>query len=417
MQLTMFRALAARPLPVAPAPLRHCLLALIVSLWLLSSRSYADQYPVSSGQEWSRLAAVVRPGDEIVLSPGVHRPASLAGLRGEAGRPIVIRGADPEDPPRIEVGPAGPGSGLLLQRPRHVVVQDVVIAGARHNGINIDDSDGSGSIAEPWQADLTLRRVAVLRTGPTGNTDGIKLSGLRGVRIEACLVEGWGGSAIDMVGCHGVTIDACTFRGLPGHEQSSGVQAKGGSTDVRIVGCRFEDAGQRAVNLGGSTGLAYFRPRVPEEAGPGTRFEAEGVTVERCVFVAGDCAVAFVNSRGGVVRDCTIVAPRRWAFRLLHETADPRFAASEGGAVEGCLIVWPQEGPRTLVNVGPGTRPETFRFGANAWWWPGADVPEGRNALDGLPGERTSKQAVIDPRLNDNRKPTNAAAARFGAGG
>lgn len=395
----------------------HGAVCLVLSVGIsLASVASADLHLVSPGQEWSRLAAVVRAGDEIVLLPGVHRPASLAGLRGEPSRPIVIRGADAENPPRIEVGATGPGSGLLLQRPRHVIVQDVVIAGARHNGINIDDSDGSGSVGEPWQADLTLRRVAVLRTGPSGNTDGIKLSGLRGVRVESCIVEGWGGSAIDMVGCHDVTIEGCTFRGLPGHEQSSGVQAKGGSTRVRIVGCRFEDAGQRAVNLGGSTGLAYFRPRVPEEAGPGTRFEAEGVTVERCVFVAGDCAVAFVNSRGGVVRDCTIVAPRRWAFRLLHETADARFAASEGGAVEGCLLVWPAEGPRTLVNVGPGTRPETFRFGANAWWWPGADGGEGDRALGALPGERAGEQVVIDPRLDADHLATNAGAARFGAG-
>ncbi|MCW5777100.1 MAG: right-handed parallel beta-helix repeat-containing protein [Phycisphaeraceae bacterium] len=379
-------------------------------------RALADQHLVSPGQEWSRLAAVVQPGDEIVLLPGVHRPASLAGLRGEEGRPIVIRGADAENPGRIEVGAAGPGSGLLIQRPRHVVVQDIVVVGARHNGINIDDSDGSGSVGEPWAADVTLRRVAVLRTGPSGNTDSIKLSGLRGVRVESCIVEGWGGSAIDMVGCHDVTIEGCTFRGLPGHEQSSGVQAKGGSTRVRIVGCRFEDAGMRAVNLGGSTGLEWFRPRVPEGAGAGTRFEAQDVTVARCVFVAGDCAVAFVNSRGGVVRDCTIVGPRRWAFRLLHETADARFAPSEGGVIDGCLIVWPPDGPRTLVNVGPGARPETFRFGANAWWWPGADGAAGVRALDALPGERTAEQAVIDPRLDADYRATNAGASQFGAG-
>lgn len=389
--------------------------AVPVVLLLASFPVLADQHHVSPGQEWSRLAAVVRPGDEIVLLPGVHRSASLAGLRGEPSRPIVIRGADAENPPRIEVGATGPGSGLLLQRPRHVIVQDVVIAGARHNGINIDDSGGGGAVGEPWAADVTLRRVVVLRTGPSGNTDGIKLSGLRGVRVERCLVEGWGGSAIDMVGCHDVTIEGCTFRGLPGHEQSSGVQAKGGSTRVRIVGCRFEDAGQRAVNLGGSTGSAYFRPRVPEEAGPGTRFEAEDVIVERCVLVGGDCAVAFVNSRGGVVRDCTIVGPRRWAFRLLHETADARFAPSEGGVIEGCLLVWPGEGFRSLVNVGPGTRPEKFRFGANAWWWPGAEGAAGVRALEALPGERRGEQAVIDPRLDGDHRPTNAAAGRFGA--
>jgi hypothetical protein len=376
----------------------------------------ADEHRVEPGQPWSHLAGRLRAGDEVVLMPGVHRPAMLAGLRGEPERPIVIRGLDAANPARIEIDPGRGGTGLHLRRPRHVVLRDVVVEGARHNGVNVDDTDESGVIGEPWEAHLTLRRVRVLRTGPRGNTDGIKLSGLRGVRVESCVVEGWGGSAIDMVGCHDVVIEKCVFRGLPGHEQSSGVQAKGGSTNVRIVDCRFEEAGGRAVNLGGSTGLEYFRPGVPGSAEPGTWFEARDVTVERCVFVGGECAAAFVNSRGGVVRDCTIVGPRRWAFRLLHETADARFAPSEGGLVEGCLIVWPEGAPRTLVNVGPGTRAETFRFGANAWWWPGAEGPAGARALDTLPGRRTAEQARIDPRLDGRHVPTAEEARGYGAG-
>lgn len=390
-------------------------LAPVLLALLAPAAAHAEEHHVRPGESWSHLAPRLRAGDEVVLLPGVHRPATLAGLRGEPERPIVIRSLDEARPARIQVEPGRAGSGLHLKRPGHVVIRDIIVEGARHNGINADDADDSGSIGEPWEAHLTLRRVRVLRTGPRGNCDGIKLSGLRGVRVESCHVEGWGGSAIDMVGCHDVVIEKCSFRGLAGHDQASGVQAKGGSTNVRIVDCQFDDAGQRAVNLGGSTGLEFFRPPVPASARPETWFEARDVTVERCVFKGGDSAVAFVNSRGGVVRDCTIVGPRRWAFRLLHETGDPRFAPAEGGLVEGCLFAWPAEAPRTLVNVGPGTRPGTFRFGANAWWWPGADGPGGARALDALPGERTAEQARIDPVLDDRHRPTAEAARNFGA--
>lgn len=365
--------------------------------------SSAQRHIVAPGEDWSSLR--VAPGDEIVLMPGEHRPAWFHALRGTPDRPITIRGLDEQNPGVI----AARNFGLLLRSPRHLVLQDITVIDARQNGLNIDDQDGSGSIGEPWEADLTLRRVTVLRTGPSGNTDGIKISGLRFVRIEACLVEGWGGSAVDLVGCHDVTIRDCTFRGLDGHGQSSGVQAKGGSARIAITRCRFEDAGRRAVNLGGSTGLEYFRPPVPVDAAPGTWYEATDVTVERCVFVAGECAVAIVGARGARILDSTIHLPRRWPFRLLQETADPRFGPSEGPIVGGCIIV--TASPSPPVNIGAGTRPESFRFEGNLWWAPGLHP----DALDSLPGERVRPQVVTDPALDADQFPTNPAASDFGA--
>ena len=94
------------------------------------------------------------------------------------------------------------------------------------------------------------------------------------------------------------------------------MQAKGGSADILVRACRFEHAGQRAVNLGGSTGLPFFRP---EPQG----FEARDITVEDCSFVGSLAPVAFVGVDGAVVRHNTIYRPRRWAFRILQETRGP----------------------------------------------------------------------------------------------
>src|SRR6185503_2470517 len=104
-----------------------------------------------------------------------------------------------------------------------------------------------------------LRRVIVRDVGSDGNHDGVKLSGLDDFKVEECTVERWGkrGSAIDMVGCHQGVIRGCTIR--EGDETgANGVQMKGGSRDISLRACRFENAGGRAVNLGGSTGLPYF---------------------------------------------------------------------------------------------------------------------------------------------------------------
>ncbi|MFT5468643.1 MAG: hypothetical protein ACI8UO_003754 [Verrucomicrobiales bacterium] len=97
--------------------------------------------------------------------------------------------------------------------------------------------------------------------GPRGNHDALKLSGLSDFVVRNCTFAGWGGSAIDMVGCHNGLIDNCTFTGKDGFSQDNGVQMKGGSSKIRVTRSWFEHAGQRAINLGGSTGLPYFRPK------------------------------------------------------------------------------------------------------------------------------------------------------------
>ncbi|MCC7389276.1 MAG: right-handed parallel beta-helix repeat-containing protein [Phycisphaerales bacterium] len=386
-----------RPVPIA---------AVLLALCAPSVSAGAEEHRVAPGEDWAGVLARAAPGDEIVLLPGVHRPASVAGVAGSPGAPIVIRSERPDTPATIGAG----NFGLHLQRPLWVVIEDVTVEGAVQNGINIDDQDGSGTIGEPWEAHLVLRRVTVRRTGPVGNFDGIKLSGLRGVRLEECVVEGWGGSAVDMVGCHEVRVDRCTFRGMEGYSQSSGVQIKGGSRAVNVRGCRFEDAGMRAVNLGGSTGLEFFRPPVLEDAEPATRWEAEDVVVRDCVFVGGECAVAIVGARGGEIADCTIVGPERWPFRLLQETRDPRFAPARGATVTGCLIV--AASLRTPVNVGDATEPGSWDWGPNLWWAPGLD---GAGLRASLQGSVDPDQFVADPELDDGLRPADPRWREFGA--
>src|SRR5262249_7493119 len=191
-----------------------------------------------------------------------------------------------------------------------VELHDLAVANVRGNGINIDDG---GSYDTPAHH-VVLRGLVVRDVGPTGNRDGIKLSGLDDFRVEGCTVERWGdrGSGIDMVGCHRGEVTGCTFR-HGDREGDHGVQAKGGSGDITIRRCRVEHAGQRAVNLGGSTGLAYFRPRAQG-------YEARDIRVEDCTFIGSMAPVAFVGVDGATVRHNTIYRPGRWAFRILQET-------------------------------------------------------------------------------------------------
>lgn len=332
------------------------LLWLSLPLWfVLPNRLSADQVLVSNVTELRQALARATGGTTILVSPGTYRGGlSARGLRGDANAPIVVRAADPNRKPVFQGG----GSGFHFGSVVHLELRDLIISGAEGNGINIDDS---GSAQTPSQH-VTLQGLEVRDIGPTGNRDGIKLSGVQNFRIEGCTVERWGhrGSGIDMVGCRAGEIANCVFR----HSESkgdNGVQTKGGSRDIQIHHCRFESAGQRGINVGGSTGLPYFRPR-PQG------FEAKDITVEHCTFIGGATAIAFVGVDGANVRRNTIYRPRRWGLRILQENQDADFVPSRNGTFTDNIVVYRSDEMMIPVNVGSGTAPETFTFARNAWY-------------------------------------------------
>ncbi|MGE0709427.1 MAG: right-handed parallel beta-helix repeat-containing protein [Planctomycetota bacterium] len=327
--------------------------------------------------------AGLRPGDVVRVAPGEYRGGlTLEGLAGTPKQPIVIQGQDPKQPPVF----VGGGNALHLVRCEHVVLRDLVARGQTGNGVNCDD----GGRREAPVAGIKIERLRCERIGPRGNHDGLKLSGLVDFEVRDSTFVGWGGSAIDMVGCHRGTIEGCTFQGAPECSQDSGVQCKGGTSRVRIRGCTFRDAGARALNLGGSTGLPYFRP----DDAP---HEAKDLTVEGCRFAGSEAPLAFVGVDGAVVRRCTFLRPGRWLARILQESRGERFVPCRNGVFEENVIVL---GPdlRRLVNVGDGTEPQTFVFRRNAWFSE-ANAPDRRAAE--LPvkeeGGSWGRDPLLDP--------------------
>ena len=58
--------------------------------------------------------------------------------------------------------------------------------------------------------------MTILETGPKGNHDALKMSGVDHFTVRKCHFEAWGGSGIDMVGCHHGVVEDCTFVGREG---------------------------------------------------------------------------------------------------------------------------------------------------------------------------------------------------------
>ncbi len=381
-------------------PLRYSPGRVVWSLVLVSALSWLPNLPrslgaapaaaavsvrVSTTEQLQRAVTQAQPGTRILLAPGTYRGGlSFAQVRGRADAPIVLAAADEQRRPVVEGGP----SGLHFSSPAYLELRHLVISGASGNGLNIDD----GGVSDQPAHHVTLEGLEVRDIGPRGNRDGIKLSGLDHFAVIDCRVEQWGdsGSGIDMVGCHDGRIVDCFFR-QRGDSPGNGVQTKGGSARIQIQRCRFEHAGGRAVNLGGSTGDDYFRP-------PAADCEARDITVEDCTFLGSQAAIAFVGADRAVVRYNTIYRPERWVVRILQESRGARFVPCRHGSFQHNLVVFHAAEIRAIVNAGDGTDPQSFQFADN-WWFCADDPP--RSSRLSLPVRETGATYGRDPQFVD----------------
>ncbi|RBP37322.1 parallel beta helix pectate lyase-like protein [Roseimicrobium gellanilyticum] len=363
--------------------------ALALVLFSAIDAIHAAEVEVSDRTALLQALQQATPGTIIRVAPGTYRGGiSASGLKGEAGKSIVIMAADDKQPPVFEGG----GGGIHLSGCSHVELRDLHVNGATGNGVNVDDA---GNRDTPVRG-IVLRRLTVTNIGSKGNQDGIKMSGVDGFTIVGCRVERWGGggSAIDFVGCHEGVVENCVFSHHAGGASAgaNAVQSKGGSRAIVIRRCQFIHAGGRAVNVGGSTGLEYMRP-----ANPGC--EAKDITVEDCYFTGSAAPVAFVGVDGAVFQRNTIYRPTRWVLRILQENQDAAYAPCRNGVFRENLIVFHATDLSTTVNVGGGTEPQTFKFEKNAWYC--VDNPARTQSFVRLPVAEVDGVYDKDPMLKD----------------
>ncbi|MFO0922315.1 MAG: right-handed parallel beta-helix repeat-containing protein [Pirellulales bacterium] len=290
---------------------------------------------------------------------------------------LTIRAADQARPPSFTGGKVA----FHFSKCSHLHLDGLKITGQSQNGLNLDD--GGPSSTPPHS--IILEHLTIENIGPKGNCDGIKASGIEQLKIQHCSLSGWAGQGIDLVGCHHVLIEQCQLQGKEGYSPPAGIQAKGGSSDIKMQDCQLHDAGERLINIGGSTGLPFFRPQ-------GIHYEAKDVLVRNCQLQGGLCAVAFVGVDGAVVEDNTIHYPQKWIVRILQETNSSPFVPSRNGVFKNNKVLFRREQVSLDCNVGAGTAPETFRFEGNQWY--AVDQPQ--RSKPKLPVEEINGRYGVD---------------------
>ncbi|MBB5346972.1 right-handed parallel beta-helix repeat-containing protein [Desulfoprunum benzoelyticum] len=329
-------------------------LSLVLFFWsTLCALASPQTITVTNHEELKKALFQIVPGTTILIASGVYSKGFyLEAIHGTAAAPIVISGTDPENPPVF----TGFGEGAKLSNCSYVKLSNLIFQGFPKNGINIDDG---GNVETPSHH-LLLENLEIRNIGPKGNADALKLSGVQHFVVRDCRIASWGGSAIDLVGCQNGLIEKCRLLGGKGFRNANGIQIKGGSRFILVQTSLFRNAGERAINLGGSTGLQYFRPAI-------TDYEARDVTIAGNTFIGGEAHVAWVTAQDSQVHHNLFFLPGKWIGRILQETKDQRFKPSGNGFFANNMVVT-DERVGTMFNVGRGTDPDSFIFRDNAWF-------------------------------------------------
>jgi Right handed beta helix region len=355
---------------------------------LLAAPARAEDRPAATRSEIVAALDAARAGDRILIAPGHY----AGGLYKQDLADVTLRGADPADPPVIEGG----AGGIQLSDATGVTIEHLIIEGAAGNGINVDDG---GTFATPSTA-ITIRDVVVRDLNPSGNNVGIKASGVTGLLIEGVKVYNWGdaGDGIDLVGSHDVLIQNSLFRHTSGAARA--MQIKGGSKNVIVRANRIElPIGKgRALQVGGVTGVPYFR-FIDGDSG----YEAARVTIEGNVIIGASSALAWVNIDGGVFHHNFVKRPGEWVFRILNENQGRPIVQTQYGVFTDNVIVFNDRLPewRSIGNYGPGVLEDTFTFARNHWFNPAN--PTAAGSTPQLPAIEANGTYGDDPAIDIDR--------------
>ena len=349
--------------------LRAHFISLAIALMFIPSFDdlKATTLDVRSGFPYATLgdaAFVALPGDTILVHEGTYSGGLfVGGLQGTTTDWIYILAA-----PGEEVIYSGGSNAWQFTDAAYLHIAGFIFQGQTGNGVNFDDG---GSYETPAHH-IVFDNCTFRDINASGNNDLLKLSGIDNFEIRNCvfLNGSAGGSGIDMVGCHDSSIHDNHFE----NQGSNSIQAKGGTSNIRIERNFFKNGGSRVLNLGGSTGLQFFRPL-------DAPYEAAELKVYSNVFIGSDAPIAFVGSINCEVVNNTLHLPTKWVLRILQETVDTSRFAPCGYNTFRNNIIYIDSRVSVECNIGPNTAPETFTFSNNFWFhsedsgWPGPDLP------------------------------------------
>lgn len=361
----------------------------------VASRADATVHRVLPGSSWDGISLTARPGDEIVLEPGVHRPARIADLAGEPGRPIVIRARDEKSLAEIRGG----SRALELVRPNHVEIRNIHLHDSEAEGLVI-----AGDPGRPGR-DVLVRNCLLSGCGTAGPRPAILLDRVEGVTIADSRVQGFESSAIEVDRCREVRIERAQILSSARGKGRTGITISGGTERVAIDRIGIGPSIQTAFAIG------LHGPAGEEEVPDGAPL-ASRVTIRNAFTERNDRFASLGSARDVNLSRCTIIDP---LDTVLLAVAPPEgHPAASGVRFRGNLISWTPNSLKRLSALGPGVegRPGV-EYGANLWH--SMELPAALPLLGSWEGTVAEPQVTdLDPRLDNRGMPREESAKAFG---
>lgn len=329
----------------------------LLILLAFSNLLIAQTITIGDGGDFTNLSAaesLIIPGDTIIILNQTFTDGAqlLNEVNGTATQPIVII-AETMHQPIFKGGSVA----IHLKNCSYIELNGLVFEQQTNNGVNIDDGGDYGSPA----TNITIRNCIFRNISNSGNHDFLKMSGVDNFLIEnSTFTSGTEGSGIDLVGCHNGFIQDCTFDNAGVH----GIQTKGGSRTITIQRNILKNMSQRALNIGGSTGLPYFRPSLPNPVV--NAFEAADINVYANIFIGNLVPIAFVGCIRVKVINNTFYKPKKWVIAILQENTDTGFLTCSVNEFSNNIVYL--ETDLFEVNIGSNTDPSSFIFNNNLWY-------------------------------------------------
>lgn len=390
--------------------------AALAALFLAFPAS-ADVHEVQPGDDWSRLADRIKPGDEIVLAEGEHVPASFTGLRGEPTRPIVIRPALAGK--LAEIRPDR--EALKLVDCSHVRVERILVRNARRAGILVESSVAGAS------KDIGLADVLVIGVKGLAEQAGVVIRETSEVGILRSRFENCAGSGILIENSDQVTVDRIQIIARRNAPMRAGVAIAGSCDRPSILRVSISGQVDTAFEIGRQAPERLAKAPTPPEspasdapAGASPDASAKRPAVRNLVITESRSrgsarAIDFGSCEDCVVRSSTFIDSREEVHRVgpppaAHSTGSLRFADN--------LIAWEPGVLRRLAHIEPGGEAARFVFGPNLWWSSELPVALPRIGVEGtiFTGTLEAAQVLdIDPVLDNYGYSTSERARGFGA--
>ncbi len=366
--------------------------SLLAACFAIASPVFAEVIAVKPSDDLARISASAKPGDEIVLAPGVYGATTLTNIRGEAGKPITLRG--PMGPNFAEFDAKDGPYALRLSQCTFVTIENLIMWDARDAALDVETLG-------PKAEQIMLRNIGFGFRNSTRDSIGIRVSGVRGLTIDKCRVNGVGGCGVHLQHVEQAIVSALDCHPRNRMQQQTGIVVGGPSKDVVITRCVFRYGIKSILSIGVRYDAAEIEESIP--------------LVERCTVTevradASQCFLELGSVLGLSVKNCSTLDAQGEIFTII--LPPPGRPALEG-EIDHILATWSPGFLRRFGSIEAKASAEKLRLGSNLFF--SAELPEAAKVLGTIPGTPTSPQIMnIDPKIDARGVATEPSARGYG---